>query len=204
MKKAPNGSNMLWGTAYSQYWKNEVNSVYTWQPIPEHSVAFRLYGGIGVAYGNSDALPFEKLLYAGGANSLRAWQARAVGPGSMPIDTTFSIPNQTGDAKLELNMEYRPKLFWKVEGAIFVDAGNVWTIRQDLGREAGAFRIKDFHKSIAIAGGLGIRLNLEFVLLRLDMGLALRDPHQRKWTPVSQWFKPGTTAIQFGVGYPFL
>ena len=204
MKKDRSGSYLLWGTAYSKYWRNEVNAVYTWKPVPEHSIAMRFYGGIGIAYGNSDALPFEKLLYAGGANSLRAWQARAIGPGAMPLDTTFSIPNQTGDVKLEVNVEYRPKLFWKLEGALFVDAGNIWTLRQDLGREAGAFRFRDFHKSIAVAGGVGIRLNLEFVLLRLDMGLVIRDPHQQKWIPVYQWFKPNTYAIQFGVGYPFL
>ena len=204
MQKDSKGSHLLWGTAYSQYWKNEVNSVYTWKPVPGHSVAMRLYGGVGVAYGNSDAMPFEKLFYAGGANSLRAWPARAVGPGSMPLDTTFTIPNQTGDVKLEANVEYRPKLFWKLEGALFVDAGNIWTIRQNVGREAGAFRIKDFYKSIAVAGGIGIRLNLEFVLLRLDMGFVLRDPHLRQWTTVSNWFKPNTYAIQFGVGYPFL
>ncbi|MDR2584781.1 MAG: outer membrane protein assembly factor [Prevotellaceae bacterium] len=193
----------LFGTAYSQYWKNEINSVYTWKPDPDQSVAFRFYGGVGVAYGNSDAMPFEKLFYSGGANSLRAWQARSVGPGSMPIDTTFSIPNQTGDIKLETNIEYRPKLFWKLEGAFFVDAGNIWTLRHDLGREAGAFR-KDFYKSIAIAGGVGLRLNLEFVLLRLDLGLVFRDPHLQKWIPMNNWFKANTYAIQFGVGYPFL
>ena len=204
MPKDSVGSRMLLGTAYSQYWKNEINSVYTWRPVPEHSVAMRLYGGIGVAYGNSNAMPFEKLFYSGGANSLRAWQARAVGPGSMPLDTTFSIPNQTGDVKLEANIEYRPKLFWKLEGALFIDAGNIWTLRQDLGREAGAFRFKDFYKSIAVAGGVGIRLNLEFVLLRLDFGLILRDPHVRQWMPIYNWFKPNTYAIQFGVGYPFL
>jgi len=204
MRKDLTGSHLLWGTAYSQYWKNEINTVYTWKPVPEHSIAMRFYGGIGIAYGNSDALPFEKLFYAGGANSLRAWQARAIGPGSMPLDTTFTIPNQTGDVKIEANIEYRPKLFWKIEGALFVDAGNVWTLRQDPGREAGAFRIKDFAKEIAVAAGVGIRLNLEFVLLRLDMGLVLRDPYLQKWTPMPQWFKPNTYAIQFGVGYPFL
>ena len=204
MQKDPTGSHLLWGTAYSQYWKNEINSVYTWKPVPEYSVAMRLFGGIGVAYGNSDAMPFEKLFYSGGANSLRAWQARAVGPGSMPLDTTFSIPNQTGDIKLEANIEYRPKLFWKLEGALFMDAGNIWTLRQDLGREAGAFRFKDFHKGIAVAGGVGIRLNLEFVLLRLDLGVSLRNPYLQKWTLPSQWFKSGAYALQFGVGYPFL
>jgi outer membrane protein assembly factor BamA len=149
-------------------------------------------------------MPFEKLFYSGGANSLRAWPARGVGPGSMPIDTTFSIPNQTGDIKLEANIEYRPKLFWKFEGAFFIDAGNIWTLRQDLGREAGAFRVRDFYKGVAIAGGVGLRLNLEFVLLRLDLGLVCRDPHLRQWVPMTNWFMPNTYAIQFGVGYPFL
>ena len=203
MKQDDAGSRLLMGISYSQYWRSELTLVYTWQPSSAHSLALRWYSGIGVAYGNSDALPFEKLFYAGGASSLRAWQARNVGPGSMPQDTTFSIPNQTGDLRLEANIEYRPKLFWKIEGALFVDAGNVWTLRQEEKREAGAFRFNNFHKSIAVAGGLGLRLNLDFVLLRLDLGFVLRDPYQQRWHSTSKWFQRDHYTLQFGVGYPF-
>ena len=203
MKQDSTGSRLLMGISYSQYWRSELTAVYTWKPSPAHSLALRGYAGVGVAYGNSDALPFEKLFYAGGASSLRAWQARNVGPGAMPQDTTFSIPNQTGDLRLEANIEYRPKLFWKIEGALFVDAGNIWTLRQEEKREAGAFRFNNFHKSIAVAGGLGLRLNLDFVLLRLDLGFILRDPHEQRWYPMSKWLQSGHYTLQFGVGYPF-
>jgi Outer membrane protein/protective antigen OMA87 len=203
MKQGSMGSRLLMGISYSQYLRSEFTAVYTWRPAPAHSLAMRWYAGIGVAYGNSDALPFEKLFYAGGASSLRAWQARNVGPGSMPQETTFSIPNQTGDFKLEANIEYRPKLFWKMEGALFVDAGNIWTLRQEEKREAGAFRFNNFYKSIAVAGGLGLRLNLDFVLLRLDLGFILRDPYKQRWHAGSEWLQKDNYTLQFGVGYPF-
>ena len=134
---------------------------------------------------------------------MRGWQARTVGPGSMPVDSTFTIPNQAGDIRLEVNLEYRFPLFWKLEGALFVDAGNIWTLPREEASEAGVFRFNNFYKSIAMDTGLGIRVNLDFVILRLDMGMIVRNPVKQAWVPVSQWLKRENYAIQFGVGYPF-
>lgn len=111
------GSHTIGGIAYARYIKADVNTGVTF--IRErHQLAGRFYAGIGIPYGNGTSLPLEQMFYAGGANSLRAWQARTVGPGSMPVDSTFSIPNQAGDMKLEINLEYRFPMFWKLEGAL--------------------------------------------------------------------------------------
>ncbi len=197
------GAKKVWNTPYAQYLKTDLTLGYTWKNSTGSALATRFNIGVGHAYGNSRSLPFEKLFYSGGANSLRGWQARSVGPGSAAVDTTFLIPNQTGDLKLELNAEYRFNLFWNVEGAIFVDAGNIWTLKREQGRESGLFRFKDFYKSTAVNWGTGIRLNLEFVILRLDLGMIAHDPLKQKWIPPKEWFRKDTYSLQFGVGYPF-
>ena len=210
MKTDANGSEMIWKTPYSQYVKAEVSVGRTWVfgRNDGQAVATRLLAGAGYAYGNSNALPFEKHFYAGGANSLRGWQARAVGPGLSPMDNSFIIPNQTGDMKLEANVEYRFKMFWKLAGAVFIDAGNVWTLR-DTGSPdnipISKFTWKNFGESIAANWGAGIRLDLNFLLLRLDMGMRVHDPARagNKWLGMSQWLRRGNYAVHFGVGYPF-
>lgn len=210
MKTDANGSEMIWKTPYSQYVKAEVSVGRTWVfgRNDGQAVATRFLAGAGYAYGNSNALPFEKHFYAGGANSLRGWQARAVGPGLSPMDNSFIIPNQTGDMKLEANVEYRFKMFWKLAGAVFIDAGNVWTLR-DTGSPdnipISKFTWKNFGESIAANWGAGIRLDLNFLLLRLDMGMRVHDPARagNKWLGMSQWLRRGNYAVHFGVGYPF-
>lgn len=197
------GAKMVWNTPYAQYIRSEFTLGYTWKPQPSMAVATRFNIGVGYAYGNSGSLPFEKLFYVGGANSMRGWQARSLGPGSAPVDTTFSIPNQTGDLKIEANIEYRFSMFWKVEGALFADAGNVWTLRSERGRESGLFRFSDFYKSVALNWGLGARLNLDFVILRLDLGMIAHDPYRKVWIGPSKWFRENTYSLQFGVNYPF-
>jgi outer membrane protein assembly factor BamA len=159
---------------------------------------------LGVAYGNSSALPFEKHFYAGGSNSMRGWQARTVGPGRAPLDDFFIIPNQTGDMRLEANVEYRFNLFWNFYGAAFVDVGNVWTLAESEGSELSQFRWSTFGKSLAANWGVGLRLNFGFLLLRLDMGMRNHDPARvQKWVRPDQWLKRDGYAFHFGVGYPF-
>ena len=211
MKKDESGAGMIWNTPYSQYVKAEVTLGRTWVfgRNDGQAIATRLLAGAGYAYGNSNALPFEKHFYAGGANSLRGWQARAVGPGLAPMDTTFIIPNQTGDMKLEANVEYRFNMFWKIAGAVFADAGNVWTLREN--GTAGdipisKFTWRNFGESIAMNWGVGIRLDLNFLLLRLDMGMRVHDPARAdgdRWLAPQQWLRRGNYALHFGVGYPF-
>lgn len=223
------GSHMIWNTPYSQFSKIELNLVKTWVfgKNNAHSIATRLMGGVGLSYGNSEALPFEKQFYAGGSSSLRGWASKALGPGMSMPNTNFIIPNQTGDVKLEANIEYRFKMFWKLAGAIFADAGNIWNLRATFPGDPGELRADTFFKSIAFDWGVGIRLDFDFVLLRLDLGIKTYDPrllysviespyqtrsgnvavephmHQRGWISPQHWFERNNFSIHFGVGYPF-
>ena len=208
MSKDANGSGMIWNTPFSQFVRGEVTVGKTWifGKNDGQSIATRFVAGAGYAYGNSSALPFEKHFYGGGANSLRGWQARTVGPGLSALDKSFVIPNQTGDMRLEANVEYRFDLFWKIAGAVFVDAGNVWTLQGADTEEnrLGRFRWNTFGESIAANWGVGMRLDFGFLLLRLDLGLRVHDPARAsKWVSPDQWFKRDGYALHFGVGYPF-
>lgn len=205
MPENKEGERLIWDSPYSQYYRGEVAAVYTWKfgKNNNHAIAVRGLAGGGVGYGNSVTLPFEKRFWAGGANSLRAWQARTVGPGYAQIDSTFTIPNQTGDMRLEANIEYRFPLFWSFEGAVFADAGNVWNLKKGDSDREGLFELKNFYKHIAADWGVGLRLNLEFVILRLDMGMKVYEPSENSWKGPRDWLKKGNYGVQFGVGYPF-
>ena len=208
MKTDSNGSRVIWNTPYSQYVRGELTLGKTWifGRKGGQAIATRFIAGAGYAYGNSTALPFEKHFYGGGSNSLRGWQARTVGPGLSPRDNSFVIPNQTGDMKLEANLEYRFSMFWKVAGALFVDAGNIWMLKDD-GTETGMESVitaRTFGDSIAANWGVGLRLDFNFLILRLDMGIKMHDPAREvKWVGPDQWFKKDGYALHFGVGYPF-
>lgn len=208
MKQDDLGSRVIWETPYSQYVRGELTIGKTWffGRKNGHSVAMRLVAGAGHAYGNSRSLPFEKHFYGGGANSLRGWQARSVGPGRDSLETSFVIPNQSGDMKLEFNAEYRFNMFWKVEGAVFGDIGNVWSLVKidDKEEDLSLFRFKNFGESLAADWGVGVRLNLGFLLIRVDLGMKVHDPsREQKWVNPAQWLKRNNYAIHFGVGYPF-
>jgi outer membrane protein assembly factor BamA len=206
MKEDTLGKKMIWGTPYSQYVRGELSLVYTWifGKNKKQAVAVRGLGGIGYAYGNSSAIPFERLFWAGGSNSLRGWSARTVGPGSSPIDTTFSIPNQTGDFRLEANVEYRFPLFWLLRGAVFFDAGNVWNLKSmkktslDTGVEPN-----NILSTVAFNTGVGLRVDIQFVVIRFDLGIKLYEPSTLKWRGPNEWFAKDGFAFQFGIGYPF-
>ena len=208
MNKDANGSGMIWNTPYSQFVRAEVTlgRTWVWGKNNGQSIATRLLAGAGYAYGNSSALPFEKHFYGGGANSLRGWQARTVGPGTSQMDKSFIIPNQTGDMKLEANIEYRFDIFWKIAGAVFVDAGNVWTLKHKNtpADDPSMFRWNNFGQSIAADWGAGLRLNFDFLLLRFDLGMKVHDPaREQKWVNPGQWLHRDNFALHFGVGYPF-
>ncbi len=208
MEKDDNGAGMIWNTPYSQYVRGEITVGKTWffGKKSNRSLASRFVIGAGYAYGNSSVLPFEKHFYAGGANSLRGWQSRSVGPGLAPKDPTFIIPNQTGDMRMEANIEYRFQLFWNFAGAIFADAGNVWTLENRNTEQDQLSKLKWSTLGDSIAGnwGLGLRLDFGFLLLRLDCGFKLHDPvRENKWLTPGQWFGRDGYALHFGVGYPF-
>ena len=203
MKTDDEGRGLIFGIPYSQYVRAELTLGRTWMfgRGDRQAIATRLLAGAGHSYGNSSVLPFEKQFYAGGANSMRGWQARALGPGMSPMNESFIIPSQTGDMKLEANVEYRFPMFWKVEGALFVDAGNVWAFKQD--DPKSKFDLDTLGDSIAMDWGLGLRVNLSFLVLRLDAAKKLHDPAVQKWLGPDDWQKKGSGAIHFGVGYPF-
>lgn len=197
------GSRTIWRTAYAQYYRGDLTAGYTHRISSKSSIATRFNIGVGYAYGNSKTIPYEKLFYSGGANSMRGWQARSLGPGSAPLDTTFSIANQTGDIKMEFNAEYRFPLFWKLEGALFTDLGNIWNLKNEPGKEQSLFKIGEFYKTLAFNWGTGVRLNFDFLILRLDLGMVAYDPRYNKWIGFNKWFTKETYSLQFGVGYPF-
>lgn len=205
MRKDESGSGLIWNTPFSQFVRGEVTVGKTWifGKKDGQAIATRFVAGAGYAYGNSSALPFEKHFYAGGANSLRGWQARTVGPGLSARDRNFVIPNQTGDMRLEANVEYRFDIFWKFAGAVFADAGNIWTL-QGTDNELGRFKWNTFGQSIAANWGAGLRMDFGFLLLRLDMGMKVHDPaRENRWVGPADWFKNDGYALHFGVGYPF-
>ncbi len=199
MSVGDTGKHCLLGLPYNQYVKAALTLGRTFRfgSNDSQALALRFDSGIGKAYGNSLALPFEKQFYCGGASSMRGWQVRSLGPGFSEMNSSFIIPSQTGDIKLEADMEYRFAMFWKLEGALFAEAGNVWQLD-----DMEEFRLE----SVAADWGLGVRLNLDFILLRLDMGFRIHDPSRaagRRWVGPSGWFKHNGYAVHFGVGYPF-
>lgn len=200
-----NGSYNVFGINYSQYVKGEVDYAITCNFNQRHSLAFHAGAGIGVPYGNSTVLPFEKRFYAGGANGVRGWGVRTLGPGS--YDSRNSVTdfiNQCGDIRLDLSLEYRSKLFWVIEGGVFVDAGNIWTIRNYENQPGGMFHFDTFWKQIAAAYGLGLRFDFTYFLLRLDLGMKAHNPAtgQERWPIIHpDWHRDAT--FHFAVGYPF-
>lgn len=206
----PDGEHLIWNMPYAQYMRAEVQDVGTLRfgGANRFALAGRLLAGIGYAYGNSLSLPFEKLFYAGGSGSLRGWQARAVGPGSAPRDESFSIANQTGDMHLEANLELRFPIFWKIQGGLFVDAGNVWNLGLDdyngKSRDPRSlFTFRDMLKTSALDWGLGLRLDIDMLLVRLDMGFKTYNPATQSWLRLKDQFSKGGYALHFGIGYPF-
>ena len=194
----------LFGIRYAQYVKNDIDISYHKRINRFTSVTYRLYTGVAIPYGNLDILPFEKRFFSGGAFSLRAWPVRGIGPGNVRRNTV-NFYNQTADIKLEGNIEYRFKLFWILEGAFFVDAGNIWDIRKRNARETGLFKFDEFYKQIAVGTGFGVRFDFNFFVLRLDTGIKIHDPSlikDKRWRPLSG-YTGNDFALNIAIGYPF-
>ena len=190
---------------FAQYVKSDFEYRYGHMIDKLSSVVGRAFVGIGIPYGNFDVLPFEKKYFTGGANGIRAWQVRALGPGTYmaPLNT---YPNQSSDIKLEANLEYRFKLIWLMEGAFFLDAGNIWAINSKDNREGAVFKVDEFYKQIAVGTGFGLRFDFTFFLFRLDLGLKMRDPsleEGRRFIPANSSFKKEHLNLSFAIGYPF-
>lgn len=196
----------IFGIRYSQYVRADVNLSHTEDLGNKMALAGRLFAGVGVTYGNSRgrSIPFDRMFYCGGANSMRGWVPRTLGPGSVTSMVNTLYPAQVGDMRLEANLEFRFPIWYIFHGALFFDAGNVWYLRKSeasVGNEV--FRFNDFYKQLGFNTGLGLRIDATFVILRIDLGLQLHNPGR----PVGErWihdFKWKNMALNFGVGYPF-
>ncbi len=199
------GSYKSLGIRYSQYIKADADYAFTHNIDRRQSVAFHVGAGIAIPYGNSDVLPFEKRFYSGGANSVRGWGVRTLGPGSYNSNNSLSnFIYQCGDIRFDVNLEYRAKLFWVVELGLFLDAGNIWTIKDYEDQPGGVFKFNKFYEQIAASYGAGIRLDFKYFLVRVDMGMKAHNPAsgQDHWPLLSPKFKRDSE-FHFSVGYPF-
>ena len=204
--KKKDGDYTIAGLRFEQYWKLDADYAFTKRLDYRNSLAFHIAGGIGIPYGNSSVLPFEKRYYSGGANGVRGWSVRTLGPGRFnPTNESLDYFNQCGDIRLDGSIEYRSKLFWKLEMAAFVDAGNVWTIKKYENQPGGEFNFKRFYREIAVAWGLGVRFDFDYFLIRMDMGIKAYDPTgigDNPWV-IKYPYKKDNMAFHFAVGYTF-
>ena len=204
-KKDEKGAYSLFGINYSEFLKGDIDFARSFTVDARNSVAFHLGLGLAYPFGNSNEIPFERRYYSGGANSNRGWSVRTLGPGSMKKDNTTSFVHQVGDVRLDANLEYRSRLFWKFELALYVDAGNIWTINKYDYQPDGNFDINRFYKEIAVSYGLGVRLDFDYFLVRFDTGLKAYNPQERgsdRWA-ISKPNFGDNFAWHFAVGYPF-
>lgn len=191
---------------FAQYIKGDFDYSHNLNIDNKNSLVFHIGVGVAYPYGNSQMLPFEKRYFSGGPNSVRGWSVRSLGPGSYKgSDDGMNYINHSGDVKLDLNVEYRTHLFWKFNGAAFIDAGNIWNISKYEGQEEGTFRFNRFYKQIAVAYGLGIRLDLDYLILRFDGGMKAVNPIYagRDKYPLLHPDFGRDFAFHFAVGYPF-
>ncbi|MBQ7422409.1 MAG: BamA/TamA family outer membrane protein [Prevotella sp.] len=190
---------------YAQFVKLETNFTKTWRLTDKSSLAAHVNGGVIWTYGNSNVAPYTEQFYAGGANSIRAFNVRSIGPGKYrPVDRRSSYVEQTGDIKLVGNLEYRPRLFGNLYGALFLDAGNVWAMHDDDARIGAKFEMKNFFRQIAVGTGIGLRYDLDFFILRVDWGIGLHVPYETTksgFYNIDHFFDAQT--LHLAIGLPF-
>ena len=205
--KNEEGRYTLFNIAFAQYVKFDFDYTHLIHFDPHNSFALHADFGLAWPYGNSTVLPFEKRYFSGGANSVRGWSVRELGPGKFKgTDGRIDFINHTGDLKLDLNAELRTYLFWKLNGAFFIDAGNIWTLRNYADQPGGQFKLDEFYKQIAVAYGLGLRLNFDYFVLRFDMGMKAINPaydtNEEHYAIFHPKFSRDFT-FHFAVGMPF-
>lgn len=196
----------LLGAPFAQFLKLNSDFRYLWKIDRNNAIATRVAGGIIWTYGNSTVPPYSEQFYVGGANSIRAFTVRSIGPGGYhPAKSAFSYLDQTGDIRMEANIEYRFRIYKDLHGAVFLDAGNVWLLREDPERPDAQLRMKTFAKQVALGTGAGLRYDLDFLIFRLDCGVPLHDPYD---TGKSGYYNVRGAfwkqlALHFAIGYPF-
>lgn len=206
-KKDENGYYNLFNVSFAQYVKFDVDYVRSF--LINRNNSFAVHGAFGIAapYGNASIIPFEKRYFAGGPNSVRGWSVRQLGPGRYSgADGKVDFINQSGNLKLLLSAELRSYLFWKLHGALFVDAGNVWNTRNYDAQPGGQFRFDKFYKQIAASYGWGLRINFDYFILRFDWGMRAIDPAYesgREHYPILHPDIGRDLTFHFAVGLPF-
>ncbi len=198
------GKFEVFGIQFAQFIRTEFDFRYYYPFSKKTVLAFRSIVGLGRAYGNTDVLPFEKSFFAGGANDLRAWLPRSLGPGSYQQEGTGRV-DQVGDIKLLGQAEFRFPMYGFLEGAFFADFGNIWLSRSDNDRPNGQFAWNRFMDEFALGTGLGLRLNLGFFIFRLDFAIPLRDPTMdpgKRWV-IERFKLSNDLRVNIGIGYPF-
>lgn len=200
------GFKEFFGIEYSEYVKGDIDIAPMYVFDEKSSVAGHLAVGVAYPYGNSGVLPFEKRYFGGGANSVRGWSTRTLGPGTYNRDYCgYDFGRRVGEIKLDLSLEYRRKVSNLIEIASFVDAGNIWTIKDYIEQPGGLFNFYSFYKELGIAYGLGLRLDLNFLLLRFDGGMKAHNPalpDGSRWSILKPQFRRDF-AFHFAIGYPF-
>ena len=206
--KDERGQYRLFNIAYAQYAKGDLEVTRSLRLNTHNQLVFHLGLGLAYPYGNTEVLPFEKRYFSGGANSVRGWSVRTLGPGSYKEqDGRINFINQTGDMKLDLNAEFRSSLFWKLGAALFVDAGNIWTIREYEWQPGGQFVPGTFIRDLAVGYGLGFRFNFDYFILRFDLGMKAVNPaygvEEEAHFPLLHPVLSRDLAFHFAVGLPF-
>ncbi len=204
-------TDQLFGSRYAQYFKVDGDIRYYQNFKHDNKLVYRLFAGTGFPFGKSETLPYIKQYYAGGTNDIRAFKARELGPGSFrPPDTASVFFEQTGDIKLEANLEFRFGIQGALKGALFVDAGNIWLMNETPDLPDSRFSFNRFYKEIAVGTGFGLRFDLSFLILRTDLAFPLRKP----WLPEGErwvvdeiygykgWGKENLI-LNIAIGYPF-
>lgn len=195
---------------YSQYARSDVDASYNHIIDENNSLAYKVYAGAGVPYGNTNFLPFERRFFVGGGSGLRAWRPRTLGPGSYSDSANAISIEKTGELMLQGSAEYRFDIIDKrMDGAVFADAGNIWNFRENPNFVNAEFQFDRFYKEIALNSGVGLRFDLTYVVFRTDWGIALHDPSKlegEKWVikdfSEKRWIFDNT-AINFAIGFPF-
>jgi hypothetical protein len=206
-EKGENQAYTIGKIPFSQYLKGEFEYARSVVLNSRNRFAYRAGLGVAYPYGNSKVLPFEKRYFSGGANSVRGWSVRTLGPGTYKNSlNTIDFMNQSGDLKLDINAELRSKLFWVLEGGLFVDVGNIWTLRNYDNQPGGRFQFDEFYKQLACSAGLGLRFDFNFFLVRVDAGMKVFDPSgftvDDRWRikHIDRW---DDFALHLAIGYPF-
>jgi len=195
------GYYQRFGVRYAQYFRLDVDYRKFWQFSTKRRLAFRVMSGFGIPYGNSEGIPFEKSFWLGGANDMRGWRLRSLGPGAYTNDSVRY--DRTGDMMLYSSLEYRFPIYSFLNGGIFTDAGNIWIRKDNPDFQGGTFYLKNLGQQLALDAGLGLRFDFSFFIFRLDWAFRMKNPEY-----ANQWFQPEDFRLRkavwnFGIGYPF-